>query len=264
MLKLFKREVAQELFKHPPVQKDVFSELDLTGLPESVQRYFHVCGWVGKSKMSNASIAIKDMQLKMDMDKDFIPVRSYQFNSVVTPVRIAYMKASMFGFIAFCGRDKYQEEGHMYISLMNLFPVAKLKGPEMDRSALVTVLAETFIAPSYALQSYIKWQSIDNKTASAMLTHNNTSVSGVFHFSDNGELKCFETADRYMTRKDGSMKQARWVAQLSNYQEKAGVRIATEMSACWEVDGNLKQYAQMKIADVRYDIHSVDEVLFDQ
>jgi hypothetical protein len=218
MFSLFKNEVARELAKDLPAQPGVFTESELTHLPQPVQRYFHVCGWPGKPKMCNAAIRIAEMKLKMDLDKGFVPVKSYQFNSVGEPVRIAYLRSSMLGFIPFSGRDKYQDgNGHMYIKVMNLIPVVDLKGPEMNKAALVTVLAETFLAPSYALQPYMKWESVDDTTARATLTYNNTTVSGTFHFSANGELERFETTDRYMSQKDGSLKQAKWVAIMGNY-----------------------------------------------
>lgn len=265
MLKLFRREVQQELKNHPALQQGKFSEAELASLPEPVKRYFKVCGWIGKPKMSNTAIHITDMQLKMDLEKDFVRVRSYQFNSVAEPVRIAYMRATMYGVIPFSGRDKYQNgAGHMYIKVMNLITAVDSKGPEMDKSALVTVLAETFLAPSYALQPYISWEPVDARTAKATLTFNDTSVSGTFHFNAEGELERFETADRYMSQKDGSQKRSKWLVSYGNYQERNGVRIATEMSAYWEIDGRLKQYAKMRIAEARYDVRSVEEVMFSE
>ncbi|HZG01303.1 MAG TPA: DUF6544 family protein [Chitinophagales bacterium] len=262
MFKLFKSEVQRELFKHPPSRQGVFTEQDIAPLPLPVQRYFRVCNWLGKPKMTNASIRIADMQLKMDLDNDFMPVKSFQFNSVTEPVRLAYLKATMFGMLPFSGRDKYQDGvGHMYIKLVNAIPVVDLKGNEMNKAALATTLAETFLAPNYALQPYVEWTAVDETTAKATLTHHGISVSGVFHFNEAGEFTRFETNDRYMTRKDGSMKQTKWIAAVENYEERNGVRIATTMTAWWETENGLKQYAKMKIADVKFDVTAVDEVI---
>jgi len=263
MFKLFRQEVQQELARHPPAPQGVFTEMDIKPLPEPVQRYFRTCGWLGKPKMSNATIAINQMKLKMDLNKDFVSVKSYQFNSVAAPVRLAYLKSAMYGFIPFSGRDRYQDGiGHMYIKLLRYFPVVDLKGIEMDRAALVTVLAETFLAPSYALQPYISWTPIDANTASASLTDGNIKVSGTFYFDDASEFVRFETMDRYMTQKDGSMKQTKWVATVSDYVGRNGVRVPSRMSAAWQTENGLKEYAQRNIEDVRYDVETIDEVLF--
>jgi hypothetical protein len=262
MYKLFRREVEQELTIHPPVDKGSFSEEDIAALPEPVKRHFRVCRWIGKPRMTNAAIVISDMQLKMDLEKDFIRVKCFQLNSVEVPTRIAYLSSSMCGIIPFSGRDKYQDGiGHMYIKVMNLIPIVDLIGEEMNKAALVTVLAETFLAPAYALQPYLCWRSVDQHTAIGTLSYNNTKVSGTFHFRDNGEMERFETNDRYLSQKDGTLKQTRWVTTTSNYQERNGVRIPGEMCAYWDVAGSLKQYARMKISDVRYDVHKVEDVL---
>jgi hypothetical protein len=265
MLKLFRNEVRQELRRCPPTAQGVFAEADLANLPAPVRRYLQLCGWIGKPKMSNAALAIGDMKLRMDLDKGYMPVRSYQFNSVSRPARIAYLKASMFGMIPFAGRDKYQAgEGHMYIKLLNLVPIVNLKGTELDKSALVTLLAETFLAPSYALQPYIRWEQIDPNTARATLTDNGVSVSGVFYFKDSGELARFETNDRYLSQKDDSQKQTKWKVDILAHRRLHDINFPTDMSAWWFVDGSWKQYAQLRILDVRYDVKEVDAVMFQQ
>jgi hypothetical protein len=212
--------------------------------------------------MTNAAIEIKDMQLRMNLKADFARVRSYQFNSVARPVRLVYLKTRIAGIIPVCGRDRYQDgAGHMWIR-MGFFPLADLRGEEMNRAALVTVLAETFIAPAFALKPCIRWTPLNDYSASATLTDGSTSVQGTFYFNEVGEFVRFETMDRSLAQKDGSMKRSRWVATLGDYSERNGVRVAGRMSALRETPGGLREYARMTIGDVRYDVRTFEEVLF--
>jgi hypothetical protein len=262
MLNLFKREIERELKKHPVTNRGTFTEKDLFLLPHPVKRYFIESGWIGKPQMSNASIQISQMELKMKLEGKFSSVTSYQFNSVAEPVRLAFMKSKMLGVFPYSGRDKFQDgEGNMLVKLFDLFPVINLKGMEMNKSALVTVLAETFLAPSYALQPYIRWTQVDDHSAIASLTFNNISVSGAFHFNDKAELMRFETTDRYMTKKDGSMTQMKWIASMGNYKIIDGIRIATEMSAGWETEDGFKEYARMVIENIKFDICNTSQVI---
>ena len=259
---LFKTEVEKELSNHPPTHQGVFTEQDIASLPDPVQRYFRHCGFIGKPKMTNGALDIERMQLKLDLKKDFFPVKSYQLNAVVEPARIVYLKAKMFGVIPFDGRDKYwNNEGNMFIQVMKLFTVQNVTGMEMDKSTLVTVLAETFMVPSYALQPYINWTAVHSNAAKATLSHQGVSVSGTFYFNDAGEVMRFETNDRYMSQPDGTNKNTKWITFSKNYQERNGYRIPTEVSAAWVVNGVEKEYGNLKLRGIRYDVTSPDHVM---
>lgn len=66
--------------------------------------------------------------------------------------------ARILGVIPFEGRDIYRGgRGHMLGKILNLLKVVDAQDPEIAQSALVTLFAEAFLVPSYALQSYITW-----------------------------------------------------------------------------------------------------------
>ena len=262
----FEREVLQSLANHPPLlHQGVFTEQDIAALPEPVRRYFHVCGFIGKQKMTNAALEIEAMQLKSDLKKDFFPVSCFQFNSIAEPTRIVYLKAKMSGFIPFDGRDKFcNGHGNMLIRVLKLIPVQNVTGPEMDKSALVTFLAEILMLPNGALQPYIHWTPVDSKTAIATLSHQGVSVSGIFHFNEAGEATMFETDDRYMSQPDGSNVKTKWFAFMNGYREHNGIRFASDVSAAWEIDGVKKVYGKLSIRKIIYDVSSLDEVLLKQ
>ncbi len=190
----------------------------------------------------------------MSSKNKWIRLDCYQFNSVPEPTRIVYMKSRIMGVFPFEGRDKYHDgHGNMLINLMKVFMVADAKGKEMDESALVTVLAETFLVPSYALQDYITWSAIDSNTAKATLKFNESEVTGVFHFNDQGEFIEFETNDRYYSERGTEYKKVKWSVVASNYIEKNGIKFPTTLSAIWhEKDGGF-EYFKGKIEYIEFD-----------
>jgi hypothetical protein len=253
--KLYLSEIKTELAKHPPSSRDTITEKDIASLPEPVQRYFKYCGYLGKEKMTNARIEWQDFSLRLDPKKDWMNAECYQFNSVPEPTRIVYMESHIWGLFPFEGRDKYQDgHGNMLIKLLKLFTVADDKGKEMDESALVTVLAEALIVPSYALQSYITWTAVDSTSAKATIRFRETEVGGVFYFNQAGENIRFETNDRYQSQKDGSHKKIKWSAVPGNYQEKRGIRFPTSISAIWKTEGGDHEYVRGTISNIEFDV----------
>jgi hypothetical protein len=149
----------------------------------------------------------------------------------------------------------------MFIRLMKLFTVQNVTGPEMDRSALVTVLAETFLVPTYALQPYMTWTPIDSTSAKATIRHQVITVSGIFHFNAAGEATYFETNDRYMSQNDGSSINVKWYAFMNNYKEQNSIVFPSDMSAAWEVNGEKKEYGRLHITGIKYDVTTVEEAM---
>jgi hypothetical protein len=197
----------------------------------------------------------KEAYLKRSVHGKWMPIDCYQFNSVAEPVRIVYMKSNIAGLFLFEGRDKYQNRhGNMLIKLMNMITIGDAKGPEMDASALVTILAETFLVPGYALQPYITWTPVDHTCAKATLTYNGGSVSGVFYFNEAGEMIRFETDDRYFSEKGNNYKKLKWFVTAGNYKKKDSIRFATELTASWITGVGTYEYFKGTIEDVTFNI----------
>lgn len=252
---LYVSEVSADLAQHASGQHDVITEEDIAGLPEPVQKHFRYCGYMDKKKMTNVEVSWKDVYLKMSPEKKWTRIACYQYNAVPAPTRIVYMTTNILGILPFEGRDKYQDgHGNMRIKLLKLFTVADVKGKEMDASALVTVLAEALFLPTYALQKYIQWETVDATAARATLTFQDTSVSGTFRFNDQGAMVRFDTNDRYYTGKDGTYKNIKWSAVVGNYIEKHGIRFPGTLQAIWHLDTGDYPYFKGNITNLAFDI----------
>jgi hypothetical protein len=251
-------EVNAEIARCEIGRREVITENDIARLPLPVQRYFRVCGYIGKEKMAYAITKWKDVYFRMSPGKKWMSIDCYQFNAVQSPVRIVYMKSQLAGIFPFEGRDKYQNgHGNMLIKLLKLFTIANVRGREMDISALVTVLSETFLTPTYALQPYLEWTSVDEYSAKAQMQHNGTTVEGQFYFNDAGEFTRFETNDRYKTV-GKKYEKCKWSVTVGNYVEKNGVRFPANASASWHDKNGTFEYFKGCIENIAYNIPAMD------
>jgi site-specific DNA-adenine methylase len=111
------------------------------------------------------------------------------------------------------------------------------------------------LAPSYALQDYICWESIDSVRAKATITCNNISVTGLFLFNDKGEFTQCITEDRY--QKETDTETVRWSAEAGEYVERNGVRFPTELKAIWHEKNGDFEYFRGKITDLEYSVSKI-------
>jgi hypothetical protein len=163
------------------------------------------------------------------------------------------MKSRIAGLIPFEGRDKFQDgKGNMLIRLLKLFIIADVKGEEMDRSALVTVLAEMPMIPASCFMPYVKWEYIDNHTVRGTLSFKGVEVNGVFSFNDKGEYVGFTTDERYQTQKDGSFRKVRWSVGIGEYVKSGDISIPTLLTATWNQESGDYQYFRGKIAGINF------------
>lgn len=255
MKNLYLSEVRKELAKYSSNGADIITEKDIASLPKPIQKYFRYCGYLGKEKMINAEVKWKEAYIKMSPDKNWMRLDCYQFNSIPEPTRIMYMKSSILGIFPLEGRDKYQDgNGNMLIKLLDIIKVADAKGKEMDESSLVTILSEVLLVPTYALQDYIDWTTIDSNTTKATIRHNASEVSGVFYSNDQGEIIRFETDDRYYSERGTEYKKIKWSVVVSKYVEKNEIRFPTDIKLIWHTDKGDFEYFKGTIANIKYNI----------
>jgi hypothetical protein len=251
--RIYQAEVAEELSRHPVGSPGVITEQDIARLPPPVQRYFRAGGFIGQPHTLNVRLHWREMRLKRSHEAGWMALSCQQFNSVPEPMRIAFMQGRLAGVIPFEGRDKYQQgHGNMLIKLMKVLTLGESKGTYMDESALVTVLSEALMAPSFALQGYMTWEPVDARSARAQLTHHGITVGGTFHFNDADELVRFDTSDRWQ---DGTPpKKIPWSAHLEGYRVAQGLRHPTRVSATWHEPGGDFTYVEGTIASIEFNV----------
>lgn len=214
------------------IYSDVFKEEDLVDLPLPVQKYFRNCGYLGTPKMSYMKASFSDVDFIMSPEKT-IKIDYVQYNFVEMPDRFALISSSLLG-IPFEGLDCYLDgAGSMKGTFAKIITLFDQRGPEMDKSSLVTVLAECLLVPNTALQTYIEWEAVDDTHSKAIISWHGISASGIFSFDEEGKALSFRTSDRTATDMQGVARQAEWSGIYSHYQKTNGVMQPTVLQSIW-------------------------------
>ena len=223
---------AQEAINRQDIIEGSLSEEDIKELPEPLQRYFRYCGFIGMKKPTYMQITYKEVHfiqggkpLKMDY---------MQYNFTTQPERVALIDASVMG-IPFQGLDHYLEgEGGMKGIIAKTVNLFNVQGEEMNAAGLVTCLAEGILLPSFLLQDYVTWESIDNNHAKATLDYYGLKVSGIFTFDESEGLISFYTSDRMMADETtGTGRLVDWECVAEDYKEVNGIKHPTRLKAIW-------------------------------
>lgn len=215
------------------IAKEVFTEADIATLPKPVQKHFRVCGYLDKPKMSQMVGVHRGVTFYSAPDKR-LTIDYTQVNFAQYPDRYAFIDSAVAG-APFQGFDCYaQGRGSMRGVLGKVYTLFDEQGSDMDRASLVTVLSESLLIPSVALQDYIAWEAVDDTHARATIQNKAVKASGVFEFAETGEMLSFTTSDRVSTDMAGNRRKADWTAYCSNYQQNEnGTRTPRSFKATW-------------------------------
>lgn len=241
--------------QHAPADVPTITEAEIAHLPVPVQRYFRYCRYAGMPRAANAFITWEDVYLKMGQGKQWTRISCRQFNVVDVPARFDYMRSRYLGILPFEGSHMYHDgHGSMKVVLAGLFTVADGKGIEFDHSELVTVLSQTLFVPSYALQPYVTWESVNDSCAKAILRYDGHEVSGLFFFDATGACTHFDTWDRFYDNHDGTYVRVKWSAVIDSYREVEGRRYVSAVKAVWHTDEGEFEYFKGRVATIRFNV----------
>lgn len=231
----------------------VFAEEDILHLPKPVKNYFHYCGYIGTPKMLFMTTHYEDVDFMMSKNGPEISIDYTTYNMVKKPDRIAYISSRMNG-IPFQGFDSYLNgTGGMKGVIGKAITIFNQKGLAMDKACLVTSLSESLLMPNAALQEYIQWEEIDDTHAKAIIKYYDITASGIFTFSEDGEMLSFTTEDRAVTNPDGTMEYVKWSVVCGNYNEENGIKHPTMFQAVWNYDDGDFVYFDGNNIKIEYD-----------
>lgn len=236
-------------------QNALFTDEAIANLPIPMQKYFSHCGYVGTSMMDYMHLDIKEARLVMSQGQNPIKIHYEQYNFVARPDRHAFIDAKMLGLHLISGKDTLLNgEGSMTIRLAKLLEVGKSIGHEMSQSQLITALPDAVFMPSFFLQEYLTWVSIDETRAECTITWGNLTASGIFTFNEIGEIIRFDTDDRYQDN-NGESTNLPWTVEFGRYQEIDGFQRPSSVNIYWHMsDGNKFTYFECDNYTVSYSV----------
>jgi len=235
--------------------KQIIKEKDLEGLPGCVQKWLRYAQVVGKERITFVR-SKQTARLRTKEGQPWMTANTKAYYSVTQPGFIWQAKIKAAPLVHIAGRDKYyQARGNMLIKPLSLFTAADASGKEIDQGSLLRYLAESVWFPTAALNNYITWEEINSNSATATMSYQGVTASGVFTFNEKGEVVSF-LAERYM-ESQGKFSLETWFIPLSHYQEFDGYKIPTRGEAIWKLDtGDFKWY-QFELIDIEYNIPAI-------
>lgn len=240
----------QILLEKAYTKKNTFCESEISKKPPLLQKYINYCGLVDKQMMKAsyaeyvADFLFKEKEMKINYS---------QLNVAGVCERLAFIDARMKGIIPFQGIDENSSGmGRMHGVVGKLFTVFDVKGMEMNKSALVTVLAEAVFCPSIFMQEDIEWTEIDENHIEASLTHYDVTVRGIYEINNEGAVTGFYTSDRY-EEVEGNLIKRDWSVKCGDYKEcNDGITKPSSFEAGWVYDDGVKTYFSSSGVDIQY------------
>jgi hypothetical protein len=144
----------------------------------------------------------------------------------------------------------------MRVKAAALVPVVEASGPEMTKAETVTMLNDFCImAPAALIDPAIRWEAVDDLSASATFTNAGHTIQARLSFNEAGELTNFESADRHQASGDGvAARPVPWSTPVSGYRLFGSVRLPSAGEGRWHEPGGEYAYIQLTIDDVEYNV----------
>lgn len=250
----FQKDITNQISEnHLQTKDEVFTEEDFSHLPNPIKQYIRKSGYIGKSKMSYMKIVFNAANFKQSKNIPDLLIDYTQYNFVYNPARFALIESNIYS-IPFEGYDSYQNnKGSMKGIIAKTFQLFNQTGVNMDKSALVTFLAESLFVPTSILQQYITFEEVSIYEVKATISYNNITASGIFTFNEQYEMISFTTNDRAITNDDGSMEYIPWSAICSEYKfNENGIKHPGKFQAFWNYPNENLKYFDGKISEISY------------
>lgn len=250
----FQRDVDILMSEDPsPADVELFTEEEFTDLPVAIQNYIRHCGYIGSPKMFCMKMEYHNVNFMQEKNNPSLKIDYTQYNFVREPCRMAFIDSRMFG-IPFEGYDYYQDgAGGMKGVIAKAITLFDQTGDDMDKSCLVTFLAESLFVPSVLLQDYIAFEEISDYEVKATITFGGQTASGIFTFNEQYEMVSFTTNDRAVQGTDGEAEYVPWSALCGEYRMTSnGIKYPTEFQAVWNYAEGDFTYFDGTISKVSY------------
>jgi hypothetical protein len=246
---MIKNEI-DALFHLTPRKSAIVTTESLHDLPQIVQRWLIRSKVIGRPKIRSVHLKQKGL-MRMKPDANWIPMQAEQFINAEDPAFIWNAVIQPGLFVPIQGRDKYfNGNGNMLIKAMYTIPIADSSGTEITQGSLMRYLAEIIWFPSAALSKYIKWEYVSETSARAIIENRGTSVSGLFHFSPDGDIKGFEGMRFFNFDHQYSLK--KWTVAIKDYREFDGVRLGYKSELAWQLASGEFNWLKVELTDIKF------------
>ena len=231
---------------------EMITDETIQELPPVIQQWLRKTNVVGRERTVTVHLT-QQGEMKTNPDGNWIPFTAEQWFTPREPgfVWLANVKAAP--GVHLSGRDVFMDgQGHMLIKLLSLVPVVNSTGDEINQGTLLRYLGEVNWFPSGAVSEFIQWEQLDSISAKATMTYKGVTDSGIFRFTEDGDLASYQ-AKRFYERKEGATLED-WLIEMDpeSFVEIDGVRIGTKSTVTWRLDEGDYTWLKLEITDIEY------------
>ncbi len=248
---LIKKERENLLSKSKSSAANTIELVDVAHLPKIVQKWLQYSEVIGKPVPSIIHLNQKG-QMKTKPNGKWMSFSAEQYFDGLQPSFLWTTKVDAFLAVHMLGRDKFVDgNGEMLIKLFGIIPIVN-EGPneKMNSGALQRYLAEICWFPSAAMNKNIHWKVVSPNTVEATLVVNDMEVSGIFTFTDEGQIVSFET-QRYFGG-DEDAKLQTWHIQTLEFKKCEGVNIPYKCSVTWKLPEGEFNWLNLEVTSMEY------------
>lgn len=245
----YRREVGSRL--QSPAAPRRLAEADLAGLPGPVQRYLRVTGAVGQPRVAHLRAGWRG-RIRAGPDDPWMEFTAEQRNFVDEPSRFFLMNARRGGLPLDVLHVYEAGAATMRVRLLSLLPLVNASGPDMTRAETVTLLNDLCIlAPAALIDPSVRWETIDDRSARAVYTVGENTVSATLVFDDAGYLQDFVSDDRMAMSADGDeLVRRRWSTPVSEYRTFGERRAMGRAEGRWHAEEGDFAYIELELLDL--------------
>ncbi len=220
-------------------------------LPDIVRKWIASSGFEGARRIQFVRLKQKG-ELKLKPGGNWMPFEATQYFRTGDPAFVWKAKVSLIPPFNLTGRDKFingtGEMNFKFLSLVNV--VNEANNEKINSGAMVRYLAEICWFPIAALDSQIRWESIDSLTAIATMTYGGMTVSGSFTFNESGDLIAFES-ERYYGG-GGDSKMEKWRVENISFKNFAGYRLPDKSRVIWKLSDGDFNWLNLEVTDIGF------------
>ena len=231
---------------------------ELEGLPAPVQRYFRAVLRDGQPIVTRVIVRHtgKFNVSALGSRERWMPFTSEQHVLTNRPGFVWNARMVLVPGIAVLVHDAYAGGvGTLHPALLGLYSLTNQHGTgEIARGELMRYMMEAAWYPTALLPSQgTKWVAIDGASADATMVDGDISMTMRFTFNAAGLIESVR-ADARGALVGDRMVMMPWEGRMSNYQERAGMRVPLTGEAAWLTPGARKPYWRGTIASATYEI----------
>ena len=239
-------EVAAARLPREPLDLELVTEADLSGLPAPAQRYLRFMGVLGRRRDSSFSAHFHG-RFRRSPGARWMPCEAWQYNSGVEVARIFLLRVRFGGVLSMAARGIYlRGHGRMTGKLLGLVRVVDAKGPEFDVGELVPYVNDAVLmAPSLLLGPRTSWSAVDDESFNLTFTDADHRITARVFVDERGAVHDFTSTDK-MAALPAGLVRALWHTPVSGWRAVDGRQLPTRGSSTFDVEDGPYTYAEFE------------------